>query len=135
MISMTYHVDNNLTELRVPLKTWERTNYDGNRGAYKRLFQVPHIELDAILKYSPYACEEDLLKQFERIAKEKKGVARTVGTGTKVIINNLHKALHTRHQDGAASSQPSFPQPHSRRHLRRHPNPLSPPSIDAGFIL
>ena len=91
MISMTYHVDNKLTELRVPLKTWERTNYDGNRGAYKRLFQVPHIELDAILKYSPYACEEDLLKQFERIAKEKKGVARTVGTGTKVIVHNLYR--------------------------------------------
>ncbi|GHP05665.1 hypothetical protein PPROV_000441500 [Pycnococcus provasolii] len=91
MISMTYHVDNNLTELRVPLKTWERTNYDGNRGAYKRLFQVPHIELEAILKYSPYACEEDLLKQFERIAKEKKGVARTVGTGTKVIVHNLYR--------------------------------------------
>ena len=92
LLSMTYHVDNNLTELRVPLKTWERTGHDGEAGAYKRLFEpARHVELQAILKYSPYGREEDLLKEFERIAKKKKGVARKAGTGTKVVVHNLYQ--------------------------------------------
>ncbi|XP_018596426.1 ATPase MORC2 isoform X2 [Scleropages formosus] len=81
-LSRTFHEEEGLDEVIVPLPTWDNTNM-------QPVTQDPEkfaIETELIYKYSPFQTEAQLMEQFRKIEGE---------SGTLVIIYNL-KLMDTR---------------------------------------
>ncbi|KAL4646497.1 MORC family CW-type zinc finger protein 2 isoform X1 [Arapaima gigas] len=81
-LSRTFHEEEGLDEVIVPLPTWDNTNM-------QPVTQDPEkfaIETELIYKYSPFQTETQLMEQFRKIEGE---------SGTLVIIYNL-KLMDTR---------------------------------------